>query len=544
MPTKMTILGTGLRDVVTAEQFGNKAAMLARIGALSIQIPAAFVLSVSVCEDYFANHRKLPDYVPDLIETGLHHLEKVTDLRFGLEPGPLLVSVRSGAPISMPGMMSTVLDVGLNEQGVRALIAQSGNPRFGWDCYRRLISSYAEIVAHQEPERYDRALADKVHALGVNDVTELDSKALWSLSDEYGMIYKDLEGSPFPQDPNKQLYDAVSAIFESWASPRAEEYRQMNSIKGARGTAVTIQTMVFGNMGYLSGSGVAFTRNPWTGKREVVIDFRFGTQGEDVVSGEQEANQEGELKRLLPQVYKELQFVCNELESSMKEMQDIEFTVQEGDLYILQTRGGEMSPLATIRVAVDLADEGIITREEALDRIEGIDLRKIAEQKTITERPLLARGTSASLGIVTGEIVLSKEAAIERATYGPVILMRDSLTPDDITGVSASAGIITVHGNRMAHAIVVARRLNKACILNVQGLAIDLDGHSFTLKGKKFEEGTVMSMDSGTGDIFEGRVMVVNEKPVDLLTKIKGWKKDLASSYAKDHSSLAHGEKK
>jgi pyruvate,orthophosphate dikinase len=528
VPGRMALLGTGRKEEVPAEEFGNKAAMLERIGALSLRIPPAFVLGVSVCEDYFANGRRLPGYVSPMLDEGIAYLERSTGLQFGAERKPLLVSVRSGAPVSMPGMMSTVLDVGMGRGGVRGLMARSGNPRFGWDCYRRLISSYARGVARHDPRAYDRLLADKLRATGAGDETELDWMAGRSLAEEFEGTFARLEGTPFPQDPAEQLHRAVGAIMDSWASPRAEAYRRMNAILGARGTAVTVQAMVFGNMNFLSGSGVAFTRNPWTGATGMVMDFRFGVQGEDVVSGEEEADQESRFKRSLPQAYKEVQRAGRELEASLRDMQDVEFTVQEGELYLLQTRSGNRSPLAALRMAVEMAEEGIITRSDAVDRTEGIDPGALVEQKIVAGREAIAKGTSASSGIVTGEAVLSTEAAMERAGTGPVILVKETVTPDDMAGITAAVGVITARGNRMAHAVVVARQLGKACVVNVPGLVIDPPRRAFVLAGRELREGAVLSMDSGTGEIFEGPVQVISERPNELLDRIREWREESA----------------
>jgi pyruvate,orthophosphate dikinase len=417
-------------------------------------------------------------------------------------------------------MMSTVLDVGLGKQGVDSLIARSGNPRFGWDCYRRLISSYAEAVDHHDRRHYERVLNETLLSLHLDDSTEMDSKAVRSLAEAYEKKYDNLSGRPFPQEPKVQLLDAVSAVLDSWASPQAEAYRKMTSMHSVRGTAVIIQTMVFGNMGSRSGSGVAFTRNPWTGTAEMVMDFRFGVQGEDVVSGEQEADQALQLKRLLPQVDEELHAIGKRLEANLQDMQDLEFTVQEGELFLLQSRAGKRSPLAAAMIAVDLAEDSVITQQEAWERLKDIDLDALVEHRIVAERPVLAKGTSASLGIVTGNIVLSSEEAIKRSAQEPVILVKHSLNPGDLPGVVTSSGVITAHGNRMAHAIVVARQLNKACIVNVDGLVVDTPHHSILLGGKRFLEGAVISMNSRTGEIFEGAVSIINDRPVGLLDRI------------------------
>lgn len=476
-----------------------------------------------MCEDYYAAGRRLPDYLPALLKEGTDHLEAATGQRLGDHRNPLLVSVRSGAPVSMPGMMITVLNVGSDRPGVEALIARSGNPRFGWDCYRRLIASYADGVAHHDRRIYDRILADRMRTLDLADGTELDTDSLRAVAEEYEAAYARQEGSPFPQDPQEQLRKAIVAVLDSWASPRAETYRTMNLVRGARGTAVTVQAMVFGNMGFLSGSGVSFTRNPWTGEGGMVTDFRFGVQGEDVVSGEQEASQEPRFQRLLPRAYRELQRAGGELEASLRDMQDLEFTVQEGELYLLQTRDGKRSPLAALRIAVELAEEKIVTPQEAVERVRDIDMEALVEQRAVSDRPPLARGIPASAGIATGAVALSGPGAVDRAKERAVILMRGSLTPDDLAGVSASAGVISARGNRMAHAVVVARQLGKACIVNVPRLSIDPAAHKFVLGGKEFREGAVLSMNSRTGEIFEGAVKVVEERPEDLLVKIRAW---------------------
>jgi pyruvate, orthophosphate dikinase len=526
---RMALLGTGRKDPVPAELFGNKAAMLARIASLSIRIPPAFVLGVSLCEDYFAQDRHLPADLPDLLRDGINYLEGATGRQFNDPRRPLLVSVRSGAAVSMPGMMSTVLNVGLTNGGVKALIAQSGNPRFGWDSYRRLIASYGEGVAHHDRRVYDRVMAERIDRLGLTDESELDSKTLQFLAKEYEDLFLRLEREPFPEDAAEQLRGAITAVLDSWASPRVEAYRRLNLVRGAKGTAVTVQAMVFGNMGFLSGSGVAFTRNPWTGTKQMVVDFRFGVQGEDVVSGEREADQEPRFRRLMPKAYKELLRAGKDLEVHLKDMQDLEFTVQEGELYLLQTRDGKRSPLAALKIAVELAEEGSITARTALERLEGIDLTLIQEQRVLTDRSPLAKGTPASVGIVTGEIVLSSARAVERAPDGAVILIKESLTPDDLPGVAASAGIVTAHGNRMAHAVVVARQLGKACVVNVVDLVIDRNRRTVTLGSTELPEGAQLSMDSQSGELYEGTVEVVQERPLELIAQVERWREERAS---------------
>lgn len=527
MERNMALLGTGRKDPVPSELFGNKAAMLARIASLSVRIPPAFVLGVPICEEYYAQGKQLPSDVPKMLFDGIGYLEEATGKRFDDPRRPLLVSVRSGAPISMPGMMTTILNVGLTRNGVEGLIAESGNPRFGWDCYRRLIASYGEGVANHDKRVYDRLVAERCKSLGLIDETELDSFALQSLAKDCEETFTRLTGESLPQEPQKQLTQAIISVLDSWAGPRAENYKKMKMVNGAKGTAVTIQTMVFGNMGSLSGSGVAFTRNPLTGNNETIVDFRFGVQGEDVVSGGSEADQEGLLRRSLPKVHKELIRVGKELESNLKDMQDLEFTIQEGDLYLLQTRDGKRSPMAALKIAVDLADEGIITPATAVERLEEIDLSLIQEQHVVSDHTPIARGTPASIGIVTGEIALTSARAMERANEVPVVLVKESLNPDDLPGVVSSVGIVTARGNRMAHAVVVARQLGKGCIVNVPDLIIDQNRHVIKIGGKELHEGAWVSMDSLTGFIYEGEVQLVRERPSELIARIESWKREI-----------------
>ncbi len=517
METRFVLLRTGRMEPVPAEWFGNKASMLARIASLSIRIPPAFVLGISICEDYFANERRMPADAEGLIGKGIGYLEEATGKRFNDPRNPLMVSVRSGAYVSMPGMMSTFMNVGLNREGVEGLIAQTGNPRFGWDCYRRLIASYGRGVADQDKSVYDRLLDKCLKSQGLKDETNLDSYSLKSLAGEYESEFKRSNGVPFPQEPEEQLIEAVRSVLESWSSPRAENYRKLKPMNGANGTAVTVQAMVFGNMGFLSGSGISFTRNPLTGSNETLVDFRFGVQGENVVSGEQEADQETKFRNLLPNVHRELLLAGKKLEVHIKDMQDIEFTVQEGDLYLLQTRDGKRSPMATLKIAVDFANEGIISPAMAIERLGGIDLSSIVDQKVVSSNAPVARGMPASNGVVTGEIALTNERAIERTRGGPIILVKETLTPDDISGIIASAGIITAHGNRMAHAAVVARQLGKGCVVNVNDLEIDMIQHSVRMGDKEFLEGDVVSLDSLSGLIYEGAVRVAQERPTELI---------------------------
>ena len=364
---RMLEFGNRKKKYASKESFGNKGSILIDMSSMSVPVPPGFVLNVSVCEDYFKNSRYLPDDVPSLLRQGILFIESVTGKVFGGSP-PLMVSVRSGAAASMPGSMETLLNVGLSKNNVRSLIARTGNPSFAWDSYRRLIEGFGRIVFFQDPSIYRSLLNSAIDAAGVTEEKELDYMELRELAAKYERFFFDESGKPFPEDTYEQLELAVKAVLDSWMSPRAKEFREIHNIKGARGTAVTIQAMVFGNMDLKSGSGIAFTRNPWTGEKLPVIDFRIEAQGEDLASGSRAGTLGFELETAFPVVYKKLEGIWNELEAHLKDMQDIEFTVEEGKLYILQSRNGKRSPMAALRIAVDLVEEGLISPGEALRR--------------------------------------------------------------------------------------------------------------------------------------------------------------------------------
>ncbi len=350
---RMFEFGKGKGGYAPEEAFGNKASVLVAMSSMDIPVPPGFVLNVSICEDYFKNSRQLPEDVPTLLRQGIAFLESETGGIFGGSP-PLIVSVRSGAAVSMPGSMETLLNIGLSGNTVRALIARTGNPSFAWDSYRRLIEDFGRTIFSYNPSLYRDPLNNAMEAVGVPDENELDFMALRELAGEYKQLFFEESQRIFPDDAYEQLELAVSAVLDSWMSPRAKKYREIRNIKGIRGTAVTVQAMVFGNMGMDSGAGIAFTRNPWTGEKLPVIDFRFGAQGEDIVSGSRAGTSGIELKTALFDVYSELESIGEKLEAYFRDMQDIEFTVEEGKLYILQSRSGKRSPLAALRIAVDL----------------------------------------------------------------------------------------------------------------------------------------------------------------------------------------------
>ena len=412
----------------------------------------------------------------------------------------------------------------LSRNNVRSLIARTGNPSFAWDSYRRLIERFGRIVFSQDPSIYRNLLNSAIDAAGVPEEKELDYMELRELAAKYERFFFDESGRPFPEDTYEQLELAVNAVFDSWMSPRAKEFREIHNIKGAQGTAVIIQAMVFGNMDLKSGSGIAFTRNPGTGEKLPVVDFRLEAQGEDLASGSRAGTLGFELGTAFPVVYKKLEGIGNELESHFKDMQDIEFTVEEGKLYIFQSRNGKRSPMAALRIAVDLVGEGLISTEEALRKLEGIDLNSISVQKIMTDKPILAKGDSVSSGVAIGKIAFSSERAKSYAPGEAVILVREILTLDDRLGIHASTGLLASSGARTSHAAVIARQMGKVCIVNCRELKLDPGSRKCNIEGKEFMEVDVISLDGTNGEVYEGKVEVKFEKPVELLEVVDAWK--------------------
>ncbi|HVP93858.1 MAG TPA: PEP/pyruvate-binding domain-containing protein [Methanoregulaceae archaeon] len=522
---RMVTIGHGIVSKVPAPDFGNKAANLAEMASLDIPVPPAFALNVSVCEDYFKSGGQLPGDVPALLKEGIGVLEKATGLEFGSSKRPLLVSVRSGAPVSMPGIMETILNVGLNPDTIRGLISMTGNPRFSWDSYRRLIEAFGTTVYGQERDIYHRISLKFLEQEGIGDEVELDSFSLREMIGEYEHGFFTTLGRKFPENAYEQLELATTAVIRSWESPRAVTFRSMNEMTGVRGTAVAIQAMVFGNMGMHSGAGVAFTRNPWTGKKELLLDFKFGAQGEDVVSGDQSATTQNELKTAMPEVYQNLVSIGNQLERHFKDMQDMEFTIQEERLYILQSRSGKRAPLADLRIAVDLCNEGIISRQDALGITAGIDLEHLVIERINTNDIPVATGLSASGGVICGKIAFTSEDAELLARDGPVILTRDTPSPDDIPGIKAADGLLTSRGARTSHAAVVARQLGKVCVVDCSDLEIDMEHHRCRMTGREFREGDMITLDGTNGAVYAGCAEIIRKPPEDLISVIDEWKR-------------------
>lgn len=524
-PLRISLFGPGLSSVLAAGECGNKAAGLSAMAAAGIPVPPGFVLPVAVCEEYYRLGGQLPDDVLPLLAQGVAFLEKTTGYVFGGTRKPLLVSVRSGAPVSMPGIMDTILNVGLTPVTVRALLALTGNPRFVYDTYRRFLENFGTSILNHPAKSYAQDLKDLMKKEGISDERELDYQNLRQLCQSYEQEYTSPEHRACLTDARQQLLGCTHAVLRSFNSPRAEAFRKTRLIEAVNGTAVTVQLMVFGNMGASSGAGVAFTRNPWTGDPTPLIDFRSGGQGEDVVSGEREAMTQEELRQMMPDVYEELIRTGRKLEEHFSDMQDIEFTVQEGKLFLLQSRAGKRAPLAALRIAVDLLKDGILSQEEAARLLTGIDLPSI-EIRTLsaTEEPI-GKGISASGGVAIGTIAFTPERAVQDSATGPVILLRETASPDDIAGIDTAAGLLTARGARTSHAAVVARQMGKVCVVNCTDLAIDAPRHRCMIGKTPVREGEMLSIDGNTGAVYRGMVNIVTRKPDELLSIVATWQR-------------------
>lgn len=506
-------------------EVGNKAANLMRMAEAGLPVPAGFVITTRVCRDYFELGCRLPDDLMAGLPREIEHLERVTDQQFGGRRRPLLVSVRSGSPVSMPGMMDTILNVGLSDRTVSPLICLTGNPRFVWDSYRRLVQTYAEVVHGQPTAPFDRLLGERLRASAAATNAELDAFALRDLTHQFLQVYADLVGEPFPQEPLAQLDSAIEAVFRSWRSPRAAEYRRLRGIDDDLGTAVTVQAMVFGNMGNTSGSGVGFTRDPTTGENTLYLDFLWNAQGEDVVSGRHAVQSGSAIKVRMPTLDRQLRQTCNQLEHLFCDTQDFEFTIQEGRLYVLQSRAAKRTPWAALRVACDLVEEGLIDRRTALERLAEFDLDSLQMTRLASghERPPLSVGVAACPGVAIGRIALDPQTAVAMAREGKrSILVRHDISTDDVAGLAASEGILTMLGGRTSHAAVVARQMNKVCIVGCQDLAIERNRRC-RIGAQSLAEGEFLSLDGHSGAVYAGELVFVVEKPLELLSLVRRW---------------------
>jgi pyruvate,orthophosphate dikinase len=512
------------------ELLGGKGAGLAEMTAIGIPVPAGFTVTTAACIEYVQNGRKLPPGLEEEIAAHLEGLEEATGKRFGDAQDPLLVSVRSGAAVSMPGMMDTILNLGLNDESVEGLARATGNERFAWDAYRRLVQMYGNVVEGVDAHAFEQALAALKESRRVRDDVDLRADDLRELVERFKEIYRDGTGSDFPQDPRVQLERAVRAVFDSWETPRAQVYRRANGIPDDLGTAVNVVQMVFGNKGEDSGTGVAFTRNPSTGEQGIWGEFLTNAQGEDVVAGIRTPLPITEMKDRLPVAFDQLVDTMRRLEERYREMQDIEFTVEEGKLYLLQTRSGKRTAQAALKIAVDMVEEGLISREEAVARIDPKQLDQLLHPMIDPEAhyEAAAKGLNASPGAATGKIVLDADTAEERGKAGEdVILVRWETNPDDIHGLLEARGILTAQGGMTSHAAVVARGMGKPCVAGCEGLSIDLEGRKISLDGREVAEGEVITIDGGTGEVIVGEVELVPPQINEDFQRLLGWADDV-----------------
>ncbi len=507
-----------------AEEVGNKAWNLMRMTAAGLPVPPAFVLPAAWCAQ--VNLEAGSKDLAEALSSGIATLEQATGLGFGSPRHPLLVSVRSGAATSMPGMMETILNIGMNAETVEGLIGCTGNPRLAWDCYRRLVQGYAEVVHGLPRVPFDELVSEALSHAQVETERELDYRTLRQLTRDLLDRFDELAGMPFPADPREQLRQAAAAVFRSWDASKAVAYRRANGIGHDGGTAVTVQRMVFGNASGASGAGVAFTRDPATGDRELYLDFEFNAQGEDIVAGRLAAHGEIRLRRTLPSQWAQLEDAGRSLEALFRDAQDFEFTIEGGVLYLLQSRSAKRTPWAALRIAVDQAEEGLISRPEALARLAGIDPASIVRTHfTESAAEPLARAQVAGIGVAGGAIALDSEAASRMANAGtPVILVRRQSETADIDGMMSAAGILTGAGGRTSHAAVVARQLGKVCLVACRDLEIDIDGRSCRIGARTMREGEFLSIDGNTGAIYPGKREVVTERPERELAKLASWR--------------------
>ena len=513
------------------ELLGGKGANLAEMTNLGLPIPQGFTVTTEACTEYYNDGKKINEEIQEQIFAALKKLEEIQGKKFGDNTDPLLVSVRSGARASMPGMMDTILNLGLNDVAVEGFAAKTGNPRFAYDSYRRFIQMYSDVVM-EVPKSFFEKIIDELKAeKGVHFDTELTTEDLKELVKRFKAVYKEnMNGEDFPQDPVEQLMGAVKAVFRSWDNPRAIVYRRMNDIPGDWGTAVNVQAMVFGNMGETSGTGVAFTRNPSTGEKGIYGEYLINAQGEDVVAGVRTPQPITKLAEDLPECYKEFMEIATKLEKHYRDMQDMEFTIQEGKLYFLQTRNGKRTAPAAINIACDLVDEGMIDEKEAVLRIDAKSLDQLLhptfDKESLKAGEVIGEALPASPGAAAGKVVFTAEEAKELGKGGKgerVVLVRLETTPEDIEGMVAAQGILTVRGGMTSHAAVVARGMGTCCVSGCGEIKIDEEAKKFELGGYTFHEGDYISLDGTTGKIYKGDIKTVEASVSGNFGRIMAW---------------------
>ena len=510
------------------ELLGGKGANLAEMTNIGLPVPQGFTITTEACTQYYEDNREINPEIMAEINEYIVKMEEITGKKFGDKENPLLVSVRSGARASMPGMMDTILNLGLNEEVVETIAAQSGNPRWAWDCYRRFIQMYSDVVM-EVGKKYFEELIDEMKAKkGVKQDVELNAEDLKELANQFKAEYKSKIGSDFPTDPKEQLMGAIKAVFRSWDNPRANVYRRDNDIPYSWGTAVNVQSMAFGNMGDDCGTGVAFTRDPATGAKGLFGEFLTNAQGEDVVAGVRTPMHISEMEQKFPEAFAEFNKVCKTLEDHYRDMQDMEFTVEHGKLYMLQTRNGKRTAQAALKIACDLVDEGMRTEEEAVAMIDPRNLDTLLhpqfDAKALKAATPMGKGLGASPGAACGKIVFTADDAVEWAARGEkVVLVRLETSPEDITGMKSAQGILTVRGGMTSHAAVVARGMGTCCVSGCGDINMDEENKKFTLGGKEYHEGDAISLDGSTGNIYDGIIPTVDATIAGEFGRIMGW---------------------
>ncbi len=503
------------------ELLGGKGANLAEMTNIGLPVPQGFTISTEACTQYYEDGRQINDEIRAEIMEYIDKMEHITGKKFGDKENPLLVSVRSGARASMPGMMDTILNLGLNEEVVEVLAKKSNNPRWAWDCYRRFIQMFSDVVMEVGKKYFEKLIDEMKAAKGVKQDVELNADDLKTLANQFKAEYKSKIGKDFPSDPKEQLFEAIKAVFRSWDNPRANVYRMDHDIPYSWGTAVNVQMMAFGNMGDNCGTGVAFTRNPATGEKGLMGEFLTNAQGEDVVAGVRTPMPIAEMARVFPKVYEQFQEVCKILENHYRDMQDMEFTVENEKLYMLQTRNGKRTAAAAIKIACDLIDEGMISEQEALMQIDAKSLDMLLhpqfDPKALAEadkKDVVGKGIAASPGAAAGTIVFTAEDAVKEGKQGKkVVLVRLETSPEDIEGMKYAQGILTVRGGQTSHAAVVARGMGTCCVSGCGDIKMDEENKQFTLAGKTYHEGDALSLDGSTGKIYDCIIPTVPADP-------------------------------
>ena len=494
------------------EILGGKGANLAEMTSIGLPVPRGFTITTEACKKYYENNEMIDDNIKEQIFNYLEKLEKITGKELGSTTNPLLVSVRSGAPASMPGMMDTILNLGLNDEVVESIASITNNKRFAYDSYRRFIMMFSDVVMGYDRNKFENIIDELKKKKNVSNDLELDEEDMYNITIEFKKLYKELNGNEFPSDPKEQLIASVTAVFRSWNNERAIIYREMNNIPSSWGTAVNVQEMVYGNMGDNSGTGVAFTRNPATGENKLYGEYLINAQGEDVVAGIRTPQTIETLENIMPDIYNQFKNVCQILEKHYKDMQDMEFTIENGKLFMLQTRNGKRTGQAAVKIAVDMVKEGLLTKEEALLKVDANSLdqllHKTFNKEVLNKTSSIAHGLAASPGAGSGKIYFSaKDVSIAKLNNEETLLVRLETSPEDIEGMKEANGILTVRGGMTSHAAVVARGMGKCCVSGCSDITIDISNKTLTTKdGKVFKEGDYLSIDGSTGMVYEGQI--------------------------------------